>query len=1118
MTTYSFRLLALGFLACVMLGSSINSAQTMHPQRPARVHSSRTPFGASSGGIRKRAGIPARSVSPLVSPFALRHDLPAAAPGGPLTTSSIFFAPTLYDAALRAQSSVAADINGDGKLDLITASPCDDLSCLNGLVSVSLGNGDGSFQPALSYSSIAAAAAEAVGDLNGDSRPDLVVAVQCNYWTSEGCVAVLLGNGDGSFQTPVTYSSGGQSAVSVALADLNGDGKVDVVVANQFPDYISNTGVVAVLLGNGDGTLGSPVKYSSGGTSTIRVAIGDLNGDQKLDLLVSNECAYSSCMIASEAVLLGNGDGTFQPPSSYTTGCANTDDAALADLNGDSKLDVVVVTEANCSSVLMGNGDGSLGSPINLNSGRIGMSVAVADVNNDGKADLAVANAPASVSLELGNGDGTFQPPVTYASGGAASSALVGDMNSDGAPDLVVTNQCVGATCQSGSIAVLLGKGDGTFEGLLGQAPGEDEEIVAVGDVNGDGEADLIIADQCFSPTCDQNAVRVLLGKGDATFQISASYATGGMWALATAIADVNGDNKLDIVVASANSAYSAGGILSVLLGNGDGSFHPALTLESGGDGASWVDVADVNGDGKADLIAANICVSWMDCNVGNVGILLGNGDGTFQPAYSFGSGGHYAESAALKDINGDSKPDLIVLNTCSDDLCNSGTASVFLGNGDGSFQPPVGYSLGPQNSSSLVIADINRDGIPDVIAAGSGHTGVTCIEGGLAVLLGNGDGTFQPAIQPVDTCFGPFQGIAVADYDGDGNLDVASLSANVLLLGKGDGSFNSPVVLGTAGYGTVTGDFNHDGKPDLAVASGDVVYVLTNHAAGYRHETVVGLSSSRNPAMLGQTVSFTAMVTPLFSVGALSGTVIFYDGVNVLGTKALVSGQAALTTSALSLGNHAIKVAYSGDTNYLASTSSAVSQAVLLRTTRTTIKSSLNPAMVGDAVTFTATVTSPMGRPPDGGTVTFADGGVVIGSAILASGKAAVSTSFSTAGPHSVTASYLGKTIYSPSTSAALTEKIRAATSTSLVSSANPSFLGRPVTFTATVTSAYGLPGGSVSFRANGVLLGTRSLNGGIAILKISTLEAGTHDVTATFNGSTYFVTSSAGLTQTVQ
>jgi hypothetical protein len=198
------------------------------------------------------------------------------------------------------------DVNGDSKLDLVVANVTGSPS--GGGVGVLLGNGDGTFQPALTY----ALAGEnpyavALGDLNGDKKLDVVVA------NGDGSIGVLLGNGDGSFQTPVSYSAGGLSTDSVVIADVNNDGKLDVITASLYAggsDY--SDGSVAVLLGNGDGTLQQAVSYHSGGWYAFGVVVADVNGDSKPDLVVANWCVPTgTCPVGGVGILLGNGNGTF---------------------------------------------------------------------------------------------------------------------------------------------------------------------------------------------------------------------------------------------------------------------------------------------------------------------------------------------------------------------------------------------------------------------------------------------------------------------------------------------------------------------------------------------------------------------------------------------------------------------------------------------------------------------------------------------------------------------------------------------------------------------------------------------------------------------------------------
>lgn len=241
-----------------------------------------------------------------------------------------------------------------------------------------------------------------------------------------------------------------------------------------------------------------------------------------------------------------------------------------------------------------------------------------------------------------------FAPVVTHYSGGqVASSVIVVDVNGDGKPDLVVSNECENSnTCGNGTVGVLLGNGDGTFQkAATFQSGGYGSVTVAATDVNSDGLPDLLVASVCASSSnCPSGIITLLLGNGDGTFQNAALVATYGSGQNATfsmTVADVNGDGKPDLLVSNqCESGSNCAGKVGVLLGNGDGSFQGAVTYDSGGSGALGVAVGDVNGDGKPDLLVANICPSGGEsCNAnGSVGVLLGNGDGTFQQPLSFGS------------------------------------------------------------------------------------------------------------------------------------------------------------------------------------------------------------------------------------------------------------------------------------------------------------------------------------------------------------------------------------------------------------------------------------------------------------------------------------------------
>ena len=858
--------------------------------------------------------------------------------------SAIFLQGTTYILG-GAVALVMADVNGDGKLDLLVASTCESSgNCATGGVSVLLGNGNGSFQPAQTYSSGGwSASSIAVADVNADGKPDLLVANECATGpgafgcVTSGTVGVLLGNGDGTFRTAVNYGSGGYQATSIAVVDVNGDGKPDLLAANRGS---SNVGV---LLGNGDGTFQTALTYGSG-WETSSVAVGDVNGDGKPDVVVAGG------QTGTVSILLGNGDGTFKAAVAYGSGGQGDFSVAVGDVNGDGKLDVLVANEFACSicrngnvGVLLGNGDGTFqpAQTYSSDSWATG-SVALADVNGDGKPDLLLANlSPAgganygTVSVLLGNGDGTFQTAKVYASGGPALSVAVGDANGDGKPDLAVANDNVG---------VLSGNGDGTFQAgrnyTLGVIAGG-AQAVAVVDVNGDGLPDLLGAD-CNDSECTSYA-GVLLNNGDGTFQPAKTQSAGGTYPDAIAAADVNGDNKPDLLVVNECAGGSPGcvnGSVWVLLSNGDGTFQPAVTYGSAGTYANSVAIADVNGDGRPDLLVANYYDGSGSVSNGKVSVLLGNGDATFQSAQGYNSGGVGALSIAVADVNGDSKLDLLVANDCdSISDCTNGTVGVLLGNGDGTFQPAGAYNSGGGRAYAVAVKDMNGDGKLDLIVANDFEAG-TYLNGSVAVLLGNGDGTFRAALAISVPLANDFGEIVVDDFNGDGKPDVAT-AAGYLFLGNADGTLQTPLSLSSNGLGIAAGDFNGDGKPDLALGS---IAVLLNISAGFRYSTTIALKSTPNPANTGQPVIFAATMTPAFNIGGLTGDVTFYDGANTLSTVPISNGQATLTTSALTSGTHSITASYSGDSNYLSSVSSPLLQTVVIDTAPPAVTVSADP------------------------------------------------------------------------------------------------------------------------------------------------------------------------------
>ena len=393
----------------------------------------------------------------------------------------LFRAPVTYNTGGSGADSLAlADVNGDGKLDMVVANPCDVVHDCNGLVGVLLGNGDGTFQPVKTYlTGGLVASAVAVADVNGDGKPDLLVANECT--PSDNChdfissVGVLLGNGNGTFQPAQTFLTDGQQARAIAVADVNADHKPDLIVLNRFATLWNPTGSVAVLAGNGDGTFQSPVLTSGVGNDPRGMALGDANGDGKVDVFLPYACLSPSCGNGTGVwVFLGNGDGTFQAAHGYDSGSADSASSiATADLNGDSKLDLLVSTTClnQCAqaaiAVFLGLGDGTFQGPQRYALvGPSGDAIAAADIDRDGKSDLLVVGCPAGktcgrgiVNLLRGNGDGTFQAAQTFATGGRSpGSIVVADVNGDFKPDLLIANAYAnGQTSGPGEIGVLFG-------------------------------------------------------------------------------------------------------------------------------------------------------------------------------------------------------------------------------------------------------------------------------------------------------------------------------------------------------------------------------------------------------------------------------------------------------------------------------------------------------------------------------------------------------------------------------------------------------------------------------------------------------------------------------------
>ena len=632
-----------------------------------------------------------------------------------------------------------ADFNGDGKPDILEQG--------TGTLLVLLGNGDGTFQSPISTASGANLSLVAAGDFNGDGKADVVGVFNSS-------LMVYISNGDGTFATGVSYNVGLIGAVLLTLGDFNNDQKLDVVVTVNP----TTAGSEVVFLGNGNGTFQS-AKTSVGPSYPFYGTAGDFNGDGKLDLAIGICGSNNICPIAPAVYILrGNGDGTFQTPVSETSG---TGPLAAADVNGDGKLDLILESDAGDGQIFLGNGDGTFSNPSNyalsfptVDGFSGSLAIAVADFNGDGKLDLALGNA-----VLLGNGNGTFQgvpvgaipgiPGVSDVSGTPAA-AITGDFEKNGKQDVALVTNMDSSLAAAYNLYILRNDGTGNLTLINSYTLQEPSYGIVTADFNGDGNLDLAV--NHIDPITQNWSYTILLGNGDGSFQLPGFYPQNVAGTFTSfVVADFNNDKKPDLALAIGGQS------LVVLLGNGDGTFASPVPYFDGGGGP--LVVADFNGDGKLDIVVGATSAT----NTPITALLYGNGDGTFQAAVFPASLNNFS-ALFTGDLNNDGKADLV------------DAFQVALGNGDGTFTVLPPFASGPISQIFVNgIADLNGDGKPDLFVdqqfGRSQQTGL---------LLGNGDGTFGSLINVPANGMIPANSV-FTDMNGDGLPDIVFPWANAV-------------------------------------------------------------------------------------------------------------------------------------------------------------------------------------------------------------------------------------------------------------------------------------------------------------------------------------------------
>lgn len=854
---------------------------------------------------------------------------------------------------------ITADFNGDGIPDLAFAD--------GSTVEIYLGNGDGTFTADASSPMVSGSLGYiAEGDFNGDGKADLAVG------NGGDSIAILLGNGDGTFTPAGTVHSGVNNS-PIAAADFNGDGKLDLAVAGGGVNGVSES--VTILTGNGDGTFNTSSSGQNPSSSTVTwMQVADFNQDGIPDVVLADQGGNAT-------VLLNNGSGAFNASYPVVTGLSVPYYlmVGVGDLNGDGYPDIVAGGYYNNTLGIYlteptetATASAQISLPAGLH--QVDASYAGdANYNPSVSATTPLWGSPAATTTTLsvtagGNAVTSVVPGtvVTLTAGVMAGSTPVtaGQVNFCDATASHCTDVHIIGTAtltSSGTAVFKFVPGPGTYSykaefvqnGLGAQsasgavsltvepapAPvysdtasistsGEPGNYSLTATVVGYGGSAAPTGTVSFLDTSFANASLGTAQLGASTagigWLVSQSPALGGSNPVAEVTADFNQDGIPDVAVVWNSSQYGGGPYsLTVFFGNGDGTFATGPTTSlpalSSGSGLSMV-AGDFNGDGKADV--AILWEGYASLATNSVTVYLGQGDGTFAAGKTSGAnnqqsmgGDVYSGSMVAADFNGDGKLDLAVVGDC----VNACGGTILLGNGDGTFT--VSSSLAVSQSFNVVATgDFNGDGIPDLVAANLFGTGV-------AVFLGKGDGTFTAGSQQFpDVSFA--RAVVVGDFNGDGVPDFAIgfNGAIGIYLGNGDGTFTAGQQVSGSGMSLITGDFNHDGKIDLASVDNyqsDIVLFLGNGDGTF---TAVNTTPVSFPS---STIGTTSIVAADFNGDGASDLALMVPNtqtLSILMSEPTETATATVTGIApVGAGTHNVEASYPGDGNYPAATSGTV-------------------------------------------------------------------------------------------------------------------------------------------------------------------------------------------------
>lgn len=657
----------------------------------------------------------------------------------------------------------------------------------------------------------------AIGDVSGDGNMDLVFG----YGTWPGNptpplmppTQLLIGDGAGGFGTVVDLSQEWDSATyAIELGDVNGDGMMDIIVGsdNRANQLYMNDGSCGFGTGfDPAGAVAACFVYQDlpGGIRNTRaLALGDVNGDGALDLVIGNNAQ-------TDNLLLGDGSGGFGTAAvDLPGGFRQTKAVVLGDVTGDGWLDIIVGSvdywEANL--LLVNSGSGTFDQTSDLPGLAFGFGVtyamALADITGDGALDLVVGNQNDANQLLVNDGTGAFVTSVDLPGESRQTHAIaIADITGDGALDLVVANQ-------NGFNQLVVGDGTGSFDEAMDLAGGKQTtDAIVIGDLTGDGVLDIVVGNE-NGGTANQLLVTDASGSfHDTTFELPG----GALFTRTVVLGDVSGDGVPDMVIGNYGQPNQ------LLLGSDSfDAFGMAADLPGGTRATSSIAIGDVSGDGLLDLVIGNY---GFDAHQ----VLLNDGSGGFGTAADLpGPSDQTTMALALGDMDGDGVLDIVVANTLQANL-------LLIGDGSGGFSTPIDLpGEASLETMTVVLGDVSGDSVLDIIF---GHAQVAN-----QLFIGDGSGGFGTAIELPDTTHYTWytQALALGDVNGDGFLDLVdgNFNENKLLLGDGAGNFGTPILLPGAGTTTsiALGDVTRDGFIDILVGRQNMAnQLLINDRSG---------------------------------------------------------------------------------------------------------------------------------------------------------------------------------------------------------------------------------------------------------------------------------------------